>query len=138
MKRRELVGGGLLAGLATVVAPASAADESDRHVVAAIGELRRSLEQLESLPWRNIGRVREEQRTFLRTAQKYPEFMEVGVRVWESVHDWHITFQQALTMTRLPDGRYVMTFMFTTLILRPDQSPDYVGDGFDAERPPLR
>ena len=34
------------------------------------------------------------------------------------------------------DGRYVITFMFTTFLLRPDMPPDYVGPPFDATRLP--
>ena len=36
-----------------------------------------------------------------------------------------------MTATRTADGRYVMTVMFTTLILRPEQVSNYVGYGFD-------
>ena len=34
------------------------------------------------------------------------------------------------------DGRYVMAFMFTTLILRTDVDPSYVGPAFDNDRRP--
>jgi hypothetical protein len=36
-------------------------------------------------------------------------------------------------MGRANDGRYTMIFMFTTLVLRPEQMPDYVGYPFDAD-----
>jgi hypothetical protein len=36
-------------------------------------------------------------------------------------------------MTRTADGRYAMVFMFTTLLLRPDQAADFVGFAFDAD-----
>jgi hypothetical protein len=39
-------------------------------------------------------------------------------------------------MTRAADGRYVMSFMFTTFILRPEQGADYIGPGFDGDRRP--
>jgi hypothetical protein len=60
--------------------------------------------------------------------------MEVGLGVWEDVYDWHVRYQQPLNATRLADGRYVLTFMFTNLILRPDLAVEYVGFGFDTER----
>ncbi len=142
MQRRALVSGGLLAGVAALSEPASAqaaaADGDDRLVAGAVGELRRTIEQQHEQPWRGVARVRAEQQTFLRATYKYPEFIEVGVTVWNAMHDWHVVFQQPLTMTRQPDGRYQMTFMFTTLVLRPDQPPDYVGDGYDGPRTPLR
>jgi len=34
-------------------------------------------------------------------------------------------------MTRTPDGRYAMSIMFTTLVLRPDQGENYIGFGYD-------
>jgi hypothetical protein len=39
-------------------------------------------------------------------------------------------------MTRLPDGRYAMSFMFTTLVLRPEVDANYVGPAFDNDRRP--
>jgi hypothetical protein len=36
----------------------------------------------------------------------------------------------------LNDGRYTLVFMFTTLIMRADIEPTYVGVGFDT--PPVR
>ncbi len=146
MERRELVSGGVLAGLAALSAPASAASASaaqgsadnDELVAGAIGELRRSIEQQRDQPWRSIARVRAEQQMFLRATYKYPEFIEIGAAVWNAMHDWHVLFQQPLTMTRQPDGRYQMAFMFTTLVLRPDQPLDYVGDAYDGPRTPLR
>jgi len=41
-------------------------------------------------------------------------------------------------MTRTSDGRYTMVFMYTTLLLRPDQAPDFVGFAFDADSARLR
>jgi hypothetical protein len=36
-------------------------------------------------------------------------------------------------VTRVADGRYAMSFMFTTLLLRSDVTPDFVGYAFDAD-----
>ena len=41
-------------------------------------------------------------------------------------------------MARTADGRYAMVFMFTTLLLRPEQATDFVGYGFDADAPRQR
>jgi hypothetical protein len=71
----------------------------------------------------------------MQSSHKYPDFLENGLDVWDNVHDWHVAFQQPVTMNRLTDGRYVMTFTFTTLLLRPDQAPDFVGFAFDAGTP---
>jgi len=149
MERRTLVGAGLLAGLGTLsastvaaspagAAAAAAAADDDQLVAGALGELRRALQQqidFEQAPWRAIGRVREQQRTYLRASQKYPDFIEVGLQVWDSVYDWHVATQQPLSVARLADGRYAMTFGFSTLVLRHDLDAGHIGFGFDGDRP---
>jgi hypothetical protein len=134
--------GGLVAGVAALAsaAPVAAAGvaadgERDTLVAGAVADLGRTIERQAAAPWRGIARVREQQRLFLRSAGRYPEYVEVGVQVWEAVHDWHVTYRQPLSMTRASDGRYTMAFMFTTLLLRPDLDPDYVGYPFDTDRP---
>jgi hypothetical protein len=133
VKRRHLITGGLAAGAAALgSAPAAAAQRDDDLPVAnAIGELRRALERsVEVSP--ELARIREQQRTFLKANQKFPDFIEVGIAVWDDVIDWHIRHQQPLNVTRLADGRYVLTVMQTTLILRPDQAENFIGFAFDA------
>jgi len=139
VQRRELVGGGLVVGLATLLGPgaepASAVDEEQTS--SAINRLRetfeRQFDQVYSGKWRGVSRVRKQQRTWLSAARKYPDFLEIGLDVWDNVYDWHVAYQQPLNVTRLADGRYAMAFMFTTLLLRPDLAPDFVGYPFDAD-----
>lgn len=147
MERRDLVNGGLVAGLTALVVPESAAaaaaggggggQDGDLRIASAVVELRRSLEQQAQQqtqgPWSGINAVRRQQHDWLKATQKYPDFIEIGVGVWDSIHDWHVRHQQPLSMTRLADGRYAMAFMFTTLILRPDLAAEYVSYPFEAD-----
>jgi hypothetical protein len=136
--------GGLLAGVAALAAsPAEAGvAEQDTLVAGAIAGLERTIERLFdrqferefTTPWRGVSRVRDQLRVHVRSSGRYPEFLEVGLQVWESVYDWHVLFQQPLSAVRLADGRCTMTFMFTTLLLRPDLDPDHVGYPFDGDR----
>jgi hypothetical protein len=145
IERRHIVGGGLAAGLAAL-APGAAAEAGapadDADVAGAVRELRRSVEQrfdvLDTRAWIGVRRVREQQRAWLKSVQKYPDFIEVGLDVWDSLHDWHVRFQQPLNVTRVADGRYVMTFSFTTVILRPEMGGDYIGPPFDLDATPRR
>jgi hypothetical protein len=73
--------------------------------------------------------IREIQRVYLRTNQKFPEYIEIGITVWEQLYDWHIRTQQALGVVRLPNGRYGMQALLSTFVLRPDAQPNYVGPG---------
>ena len=133
MQRRNLVGGGVLAGAAALlgVAEPTAAAADDSEAARAIESLRAALERHFAVS-PELSRIREQQRIFLKANQKFPDFIEVSVDVWESIYDWHVRHQQPIAATRTADGRYVMTVMFTTLILRPEQVGGYVGYGFDA------
>jgi hypothetical protein len=135
MERRNLVGGGMLATAAALIGgaeQASAKQADDSGAVArAVENLRATLVRTLAVS-PELDRIREQQRVFLKSNQKFPDFLEVGIDVWENVYDWHVRHQQPIAATRTADGRYVMTVMFTTLILRPDQVNGYIGYGFDA------
>ena len=138
MDRRHLVSGGLLAGLAGAFGfPASAQgaqqrrDDVDDRTATAVDELRKVVDRgLQVSP--ELARIREQQRIFMRANQKFPDYMEVGIGVWESVYDWHVRHQREVIMGRTTDGRYTMTVLETLLLLRPDQAESFVGFGFDA------
>jgi hypothetical protein len=78
-----------------------------------------------------VALVRDRQRTFLRQNQRFPEFIEVGIRVWEQLQDWHIENGQELKIARAADGRYTMEFMATQLVLRPDMADNEIGLAYD-------
>lgn len=148
MERRAIVGGSLLAGLSTLMSPAAlAAGASVEAASAAAGDLdgvSYSIDQLRLTverqfasvytdKWQGVARIRQQQHTWMRSTQKYPDFIEVGLDIWDNIYDWHVVYQQPVNMTRTSDGRYTMVFMYTTLLLRPDQALDFVGFAFDAD-----
>ena len=138
--RREVVGGGMLAGLAAIAAPeqagANAQDKDDNTaIVRAIDNLRQVLErQADSCRLGACGAadaVRAQQKTFLKSNQKFPDYIDAGVDAWCELYDWHVKNRQPITATRLPDGRYGLAFLFTTVVLRTEQSGNFVGWGYD-------
>jgi hypothetical protein len=135
MNRRALMNGGLLTGIASLVEPQQSSrggTQGDDAIVArAISDLNDTLRRTLDTS-RELVRIREQQRIYLRAAQKFPDFIEVGIAVWESVYDWHVRHQLPLSLSRNADGRYAMTVAFTTLVLRPDAPENYVGAGMDA------
>jgi|SRR5688572_23537684 len=140
MERRAVMGGSLVAGLSTLMSPSgaeAAAQSSFEGVADSVDQLRRTVErQFTSVyteKWSGVSRIRQQQHTWMKSTQKYPDFIEIGIDVWDNVYDWHVVHQQPVSMTRVTDGRYTMVFMFTTLLLRPDQAADYVGFAFDAD-----
>ena len=78
-----------------------------------------------------IAPVRDPLRTFLRTNGKFPEYIEVGTDIWQQVYDWHVRYQQPINTGRTPDTRYTIRFMETTVIMRQDLTPTFVGIPYD-------
>ena len=115
VERRTLLSTGRAAGVGALLGanPASgAAAQSDDtqnsvRIARAIDELRESLErQAQTAP--ALLRIRDQQRTFLKANHKFPDFVEVGIGIWEEIYDWHVGNQQPPTMRRaepepLPD-----------------------------------
>jgi hypothetical protein len=136
MNRRHVVSGGLAAGVAAVLgsAPASAAQrqaDSDERTAAAVDQLREAIDRGQQVS-AELTRIREQQRAFLKANNKFPDYIEIGISVWESVLDWHIRHQRPFDVVRTGEGRYAVQVMETLLILRPEQAENYVGFGFDA------
>jgi len=144
LERRRVIGSGVVAGVTGLLGLSTGANaapaDDDGRTAAAIDRLRATLEkQFEACELgdcSHISRLRTIQRNWLASREKYPDFIDVGIAIWERAYDWHVKSQQRPDARRLADGRYAMTFMFTTLLLRPDQPPDYVGPPFDLDGRP--
>ena len=116
MERRAVVGGSLLAGLSTLMsahdaeAAAAAAGSDLEGVSYSIDQLRKTVERqfanVYTTKWHGVARIREQQHLWMKSTQKYPDFIEIGIDVWDNIYDWHVVHQQPINMTRLTDGRY--------------------------------
>lgn len=137
---RRSVAGGLMLGLPAAGAfgapgegaepaqrsPDSASDAQTAGAIRGLTEFLRTWDQLAVLP-----RIREVQALFLRSTQKYPDYIEIGFGVWNQLYDWHIRTQQPLTIAVLANGRYAITTLMSTFVLRVDADREYVGPGDD-------
>jgi hypothetical protein len=155
--RRDMMAGGIVAGL-TALAPSRVeglapggvegpmspgereqqqSERDVREIVQAIDRLRQAVERTQNScflgPCGPIGDIRTAQQVFLKAHQKFPDYIDVGVDVWQAVYDWHVRNRQPINTTRLGDGRYGLTFMFTTLVMRPDNTPNYISFGYDSK-----
>jgi len=145
--RREVVTAGALGALAAVVeahpgAEASVRVEQSPETVSAqalkdISEEVQRIRQLmreafvgPSVAAGVIGDVRKQFSIFLKANQKYPDFCEIGPGVFTELYDWHVRHRQPIEITRT-DNRMTIRFMFTGMLLRPEQDPGYVGIPFD-------
>jgi hypothetical protein len=140
--RRSVIGAGLAAGIGAAAgvsaeaAPQQAQERSLAEIAATLGQIRRELQTAREQSSPGIGiveTIRQHQRTFLKSTQKYPDYIDVGVRGWEGIADWHARFGLQWSVTRQPDGRYATNFMLTTIILRPEQAEEYVSLPYDSK-----
>jgi len=137
VERRDVIGGGLAAGLAAAFGgPAGeqarrdpADDAAEMRIADAIDKFRQSIEHQHESP--DVLQIRAQQRTFLKANQKFPDYIDVGIDVWERMHDWHVRTRQPLTVVRTNDGRYGMVLGVTTLLLMPQQVGSYISWGYD-------
>lgn len=135
MNRRHLIGTGVVGGLAGLLADRAHAGEAaqgrgdSEPLAAAVDRLRDEL-QRQNL-FTGIQPIRDAQQLFLRANGKLPDFIEVSLEHWFAVHDWHIRWQQPLTIGRDTNGRYTLLLMQTVVVMRPDTQPAYIGLPYD-------
>ena len=152
LTRRQLVTGSAFGAMATAAAGAGAttatpdtpplnapqeidnaalrriADQATGVVNAINGAFRSN-----TLAYGFIPKLREAYTLYWRTNGKFPEFCEIGSDVFYDLYDWHIKNALPIPVNRLADGRVVITFMYTQLIVRVDQLPAYIGVPFDRQ-----
>jgi hypothetical protein len=148
--RRELVTGGALGALSATASgemtglaaghgaveaqsPETVSAQALRDIAQEMGEIRRLLRDAlvgPSLSDGVIVEIRRQFGLFLRANQKYPDFCEIGPGVFTELYDWHVRHRQPIEITRT-DNRLTIRFMFTGMLLRPEQDPGYVGIPFD-------
>jgi hypothetical protein len=75
--------------------------------------------------------IRERQRTHFKINQKLPDCIDVGIRVWERIYDWHLENTLPLKISRAVDGRMEMEVMLTALVLRADIADAQIGVPYD-------
>src|SRR5262249_32937106 len=141
LRRREIINGLALGSALSAIAGRAAADpagapasgqSSDRGLEDGVkaGNTPRP-EIAHQTSRRGPGPVRAQFRTFLGANGKFPDFIEVGADVWQQVYDWHVRFQQPITLSRTPDGRHAIALMATVVIMRPDLTGGYIGVPYD-------
>jgi hypothetical protein len=132
LSRRDLIASG--AAFTHLRADDAAAQQrrstdADTRAIEEISDAVRELKRPVQLP--SIAQIRERQRIFLRQNQRYPQFVDVGVGVWERVQDWHVANQMEMKVARSQEGRYLMEFMLSQLVLRPEIPDLEVGMAYD-------
>ena len=137
LSRREVLAGGMVGGLARNSAGAEeqAADkDGQRQIEKAIQDLEHTLNRgfnAVSLSVGPIAVLRRAFELFIKSNSHFPDFCDIGMGVFYDVYDWHVRNRQPIIVVRQPDNRYTIQFMFTTLVLRFENEPNYVGIPYD-------
>ena len=130
--RRQLLEGGLMGGVAGAFAGGGAQRGDGRdatEVVKAVDDLREEFRRQRQFT--EIATIREAQLVFLRSNNKLPDYIEVGVDLWFAAHDWHVRWQQPLTISRDATGRTTLLLITTQLVLRPDAQGEFMSLPYD-------
>jgi hypothetical protein len=137
LSRREVLAGGMVGGLARNRdgAEEQAPDkEGQRQIEKAIQDLHATLNRAfnaVSLSMGPIAVLRRNFELFIKSNSHFPDFCDIGTGVFYDVYDWHVRNRQPIIVVRQPDNRYTIQFMFTTLVLRFENEPNYVGIPYD-------
>jgi hypothetical protein len=131
LSRRDLLAGGAAAPFA--------ARQSDGDVDALQAEMRTVRDVLIAFQSTNVvattvvNGLRDRQRVFFRVNQRFPQCIDVGIRVWERMQDWHIAHQRPLTIQVGGDGRFMMDFILSTLVLKNELGDNEIGQAYDRQ-----
>src|SRR5262245_31664793 len=135
VSRRDLILTGALGstiGRSEAFAQQGVSTERDRGIEDVLRQIRTALRELYTIPpLKEIADIRDRQRTHLKINQKLPEYIDVGVAVWERLYDWHLQNRVPLKIGRGPDGHAEMEIMLTTLVLRADVPDSQIGVPYD-------
>jgi hypothetical protein len=141
--RRGLLGHAMLGGVVGMLAGDNAADAASvaatadqqiseravERIAEAIAQLRAELRTQRLFT--EIEGIRDAQKQFLRANAKFPDFIDVGTDLWFAVHDWHVRWQQPLTLGRDGLGRYTVMLNSTTVIMRAESVSNYMSLPYD-------
>ncbi len=133
LSRRELIAGGAVmsqmkAGEAAAAQRGGAGEDySDelRSIQTALAGLANTV----TTP--TVTEIRDRQRQFLRLNQRFPQFIAVGIRVFERMQDWHINNGRVLTIQRGGDGDWQMDFLMSVLVLKLELPENEIGQAYD-------
>jgi hypothetical protein len=129
ISRRELIASGIGA---TAAANAGETAVQDTALLSSMLTELQGIRRAVSIEGTQaVAQIRDSQRTFFKNTGRFPDFVDVGFNVFQSVVDWLIAVQQPVTLSRVTDGRYSLNFIGSTIVLRGDFADNYVGQGYD-------
>ena len=132
LSRRELFAGGAGMHMAGGAAAAQSIPEAESaKALRAIGAVLDSIREQSTVTTPTVAQLRDRQRQFFRLNHRFPECIDVGIRAWEHMQDWHITHLRPLTINRGGDGRWQMDFIMSVLVLKHELPENEIGQPYD-------
>lgn len=146
VSRRDVMTAGVLGPLSTATRAQGGQKEAEqiddgKIVMQGLREIRQQLDQIRSIlddAMRQNSRaqgtcvpIRRQFDQFLKANGKFPDFCDVGAGAFVEIYDWHVKHTQPVQITRNPDGRMAILFMFTQLVLRHEADANFVGVPYD-------
>ena len=144
ISRRDVVTAGVLGTLTGTALDADASpavqdDAETRKVLTQIssqlvainGKLDAGLLGPEVVHGGFLADIRNKYSVHLRSAGKFPDFLEIGTDVFYDVYDWHVRHNQQIQITRISEQRFAIQWMFTQLVVRFEVDSKFIGIPFD-------
>ena len=133
LSRRELIAGGAAVRMAggDAAAAQGGGDADSARALRAIQEVLDGIRSQSAIDTPAVNQLRDRQRQFFRLNQRFPECIDVGIRVWEGMQDWHIRHLRPLNINRAGDGRWQMDFIMSVLVLRHELPDNEIGQPYD-------
>ncbi len=134
LSRRELIAGGAVAHMAgggAAAAQQGGSDSDSARALRGISEILESIRSQHTITTPVFTQLRDRQRQFYRINQRFPECIDVGIRAWESMQEWHIRHLRPLTINRTGDGRWQMDFIMSVIVLKHELPENEIGQPYD-------
>ena len=131
LSRRELIAGGAAVHLAAGNAAAAQRANDNSQELYSIRDALIALRQDHTVVTPTVSELRTQQRNFFRLNQRFPQCIDVGIRVWERMQDWHIAHQRPLTIQRTGDAHWQMDFIMTVIVLKHELPENEIGQAYD-------
>jgi hypothetical protein len=133
LSRRELIAGGAAVhmGRGDAAAAQRGSDDDTAPQLRSIRDVLDAIRGQYTVTTPVVIQLRDRQRQFYRLNQRFPECIDVGIRIWEQMQDWHIRHLRPLNINRAGDGRWQMDFIMSVLVLKHELPENEVGQPYD-------
>jgi hypothetical protein len=135
LSRRELLAGGAMGHMAAGnAAAAQRSGDAARDSADALQAIQQVLEQIRgqhTVATSVFSQLRDRQRQFYRLNQRFPECIDVGIRVWEAMQEWHIRHLRPLNINRTGDGKWQMDFIMSVIVLKHELPDNEIGQAYE-------